>query len=645
MSNKLGLLVIDVQEDFLDDPNLTPNKSELVDSIYTLMSWARINSIPVFHIQTIISQDGSNAMPHWQENAQYKCKIDSPGASAPPLLKPLSGERIFEKQFFDAFDNPQIVDALVRNDIQTLIISGVHTHACIREAALSAYASGFKVIIPEDAVGSYDALHATQTLKWLNGRAASCITSDQVMSKSTILNASNAKKVFWSHRNPADSDQVLFEVAEYSENKIESIAKSVHAEQSLWKLIPIAERAILLKNWLSILRKGQQHWVTALILDLGKPYVDALGEVRYGLDLLENICNNMFDAEVFKHQRIYYRPHGIVALITPWNNPFAIPISKIGPALGFGNGVLWKPAIPATHLSELILESLGEAGLASLVGLVTGGANAGEHTIKSNYTAAISFTGSVITGRKISQIANYYGKALQAELGGNNAAIVLRDADIRHAAQDLATAIFSFAGQRCTAIRRIIVEKAVMDEFSLAFKKAVALLKVGSPSDPTTQIGPVISQEHHKFLLDLIEEEKANGSTMLLNIEPSGDLSQKGNWIMPTVFINPGTESKVWKQELFGPVVVLQECIDMDSALKLHNEVDFGLLGVLFSQNTQEQDRFLREAQAGILSINKARPPFSSSGPFLGWKDSGMGIPEHGRWNRDFYTKVQTVYS
>ena len=645
MSNGLGLLVLDTQEDFLSHPNLTPNKHELVHSISTVLAWARTQHIPVFHVHTIVAQDGSNAMPHWQAGTQFKCQIGSAGASTPSILKPLPQELVFDKQFFNAFDNPKLIEALDLAGIQTLIITGLHTHACVREAVLGAYASGMKVVIPKDAVGSYDPAHAAHTLGWLDGRAAICMSSEKLMQENWQSPPStDLKTSAWCHRDPSNTENILFEVLPKTRSQIEVIAQSVSLAQVAWGKMPAIERSLRLQHWLAVLKEREKLWVQTLIEDLGKPLIDAQSEVTYGLNLLENICLNLKDLEASNQQVICYRPHGVVALITPWNNPFAIPISKIGPALGFGNGVLWKPALPASHLSGLIYDSLKEVGLDHLVGLITGGASAGQHLITSQHTAAISFTGSLSTGRKVAKTATHLGKPLQAELGGNNAAIVLRDTDLELVAQDLATAMFSFAGQRCTAIRRVIVQSEIADAFTQIFKKAVESLRVGDPSDPSTQVGPIISSDHQQFLLGHIEREKSQGTKILTAAKLPEKLSLQGNWLMPTVFINPNTDSSIWTDELFGPVVALQECHDLDSAIALHNSVEQGLLGVLYSDDQNHQAQFMAQAQAGQLSINQARPNFNVNGPFLGWKQSGIGVPEHGRWNRDFYTKPQITY-
>lgn len=644
MNIQTGLLVIDAQEDFLNHPDLAPHKQQLVKSIGTILSWARAHDIPIFHVHTLVAEDGSNAMPHWKIRAQFKCKIGSAGVRTPALLTPLASEQVFDKQFFNAFDNPALIEALKLGDINKLIVTGLHTHACIRESVVEAYARGIKVVVVRDAVGSYDPLHASHTLEWLNGRVASCLCSTELMKNWQAPNPGDQETSTWIQHNPCNTEEILFEVMPNTHAQIESIAQSIGLAQTAWAKLPIKERTHRLQNWLAILKERENLWIDTLIRDVGKPFIDAQSEVKYGFNLLESACLNPIDREPSANHEIYYRPHGVVALITPWNNPFAIPISKLGPALIFGNSALWKPALPASHISELILDSLQEANLSNFVGLITGGVNAGQHVIKSRYVSAVSFTGSLANGNKVANMSRNLGKPLQAELGGNNAAIVLSDANLSEVAEDLATAMFSFAGQRCTAIRRVIVETKILGEFKSIFKAAIESLKVGNPTDSDTQIGPIISPEHHQFLLNQINQAKDRGIGLLTEEKVPKALSLNGNWLMPSVFINPPTSSPIWTDELFGTVVALQECSNLNTAIALHNGVGQGLLGVLYSNNKDHQDQFIAQAQAGQLSINKARPSFSVTGPFVGWKHSGMGVPEHGRWNRDFYTKPQMIY-
>jgi acyl-CoA reductase-like NAD-dependent aldehyde dehydrogenase len=447
----------------------------------------------------------------------------------------------------------------------------------------------------------------------------------------------------WLHRNPADCRQVLTEVKLSRADETEAAIRRVAAAQADWQTVPAPDRAARLLDWHANLTANQNSWVEMLIREVGKPRRDAEGEVRYGLALLNQVCADHAVEEVFDHRRVRYRPHGLVGLITPWNNPFAIPIGKIAPALAYGNGVLWKPALPASGLSAALLESLRAAGLGDLVVLLPGDATTGRLLVNTPEIRAISFTGSVAAGQDVIRQCHSRNIPVQAELGGNNAAIVLADADVEEVAAQLAPAMFSFAGQRCTAIRRLIVEQPVYDRFAQALRRAVEALATGLPDNPATDVGPVISRERQAFLHQTVRDATAAGGHILTGGYVPAHCPD-GAWLAPTVMTDLPPGSPVLADELFGPVAALVPAADLADAIRIHNQVEYGLLGALFSPDTAAQRQFLAHAEAGILVVNEPRPAFASAGPFIGWKASGYGPPEHGRWNRDFYTKVQAVY-
>jgi acyl-CoA reductase-like NAD-dependent aldehyde dehydrogenase len=204
--------------------------------------------------------------------------------------------------------------------------------------------------------------------------------------------------------------------------------------------------------------------------------------------------------------------------------------------------------------------------------------------------------------------------------------------------------MFSFAGQRCTAIRRVIVHGDILVRFTDALCSAVSALAVGLPADPRTQMGPVIAKPRQANLLEIVRGAQASGGRVVTGGIAPPHCPESGCWVAPTIMTDLAPESPVATDELFGPVVALLPAKDLNEAIALHNRGEHGLVGALFSRARADISRFLAEAEAGILSINQARPPFAGSGPFVGWKASGFGVPEHGRWNRDFYTRVQAVY-
>ncbi|HSG33760.1 MAG TPA: aldehyde dehydrogenase family protein, partial [Sphingomonadaceae bacterium] len=426
--------------------------------------------------------------------------------------------------------------------------------------------------------------------------------------------------------------------------EVSGAAGRLNDRQKQWAARPLQERRERLLAWHAILDAARDDWTTMLVRDVGKPLRDVQGEIGYALALLAHCCRSLEDFEQGEGRSIRYRPLGIVGIITPWNNPLAMPVSKLAPALAYGNCVVWKPALEGTAMARALKQSLEEAGLGDLVELVTGGADAGRALVEAPGLAAIAFTGSVKVGREIATRCGRLMRPVQAELGGNNAAIVLVDADLSLAAEELAAAMFSFAGQRCTAIRRVIVERSAYAEFAELLRKATQALKTGDPADPETQVGPLISKARQQELLALVERAASEGAEILTGGSVPTDCSADGCWMLPTIVARLPEDSPILGTELFGPVVALVEADDLDAALAEHNRGEMGLLGALFSNDKEAQARFLAEAEAGMLLLNQARPAFSPAGPFVGWKNSGYGIPEHGRWNRDFYTRTQAVY-
>jgi acyl-CoA reductase-like NAD-dependent aldehyde dehydrogenase len=449
----------------------------------------------------------------------------------------------------------------------------------------------------------------------------------------------------WLHRSPCDWSVVLDEVPLARASEVINAFEGAERGLRWWQAVPPRERIERIRQLVLSLRAGAAEWTEHLIREVGKPRGDAEGELAYGTALLDAVCaqyeQDIDDAA--RHLRL--RPHGVVGLITPWNNPFAIPFGKIIPALIYGNGVVWKPALPAHGLSRIMLRSLHDAGLGEAVALIGGDAVTGRLMLDHPSLAAVSFTGSVEVGTQVVNHCHARAIPVQGELGGNNAAIILADIDVEAVAADLVPAMFSFSGQRCTAIRRLIVERAIAQPFSEAISVAASALRAGMPEARETQIGPVISRDRQRGLLEVIVGNVERGGRLLAGGGVPAGVPEQGCWVAPTLIACEDHGASVMQTELFGPVAGLVVAEDLDEALQLHNATYFGLLGAIFTHDRDHEARFLDRAEAGILSVNQARPAFASSGPFVGWKSSGHGPPEHGRWNRDFYARPQAVYN
>lgn len=644
-----ALVLIDLQRDYLDRVGLLPVEAELVANVAKLLNLCRQYSVPVFHVMTLVHADGANRMPHWVKQHRWDCLVGTPGAQPPPELAPVSDEPVFSKPYFSAFDSPDFVTAFAASGVDTLILCGIYTHACIRASALDGYRHGYEVWVATDAVGSTDQDHARLTLDYIEGRVGTCLTvakiADQIISASVVSPASSKAPRAWLHHNPAQWNEILSEVP------LAGTAEVAGATQRAAKLArttaqqTVNSRRKVLSQWLHCLMNRKEQLVQLLVLEIGKPIKDARAEFEYAIALLCQIMKTFGEEAPETGIDFLVRrcPIGVVGLITPWNNPLAIPVGKLGPALAYGNTVVWKPALQALQISSLIMASLDEAGLGDQVGMVTGDSRTGGFLIMQEGINAISFTGSVAAGRQVAAGCAATGKTLQGELGGNNAVLVMADVDPEQTARQLAPAIFSFAGQRCTAPRRLIVEESVKGRFEAALVDATLELKIGLPQLDDTQVGPVISREQQTRLAALTAAGRSAGGRLLCGGKaPKG--FDHGCWFEPTLIADPDPASVLVQEESFGPIAVVLGARNFDQALALCNNVQQGLVATIFSGNTAVQQRFLESIQAGIVAVNRAPLSINPAAPFGGWRRSGIGAPEHGRWDREFYTKPQAVY-
>jgi acyl-CoA reductase-like NAD-dependent aldehyde dehydrogenase/nicotinamidase-related amidase len=627
VTGRTALLVIDCQEDFLARPGLDPVRETLIVRIAKALEQARSSGIVVYHVRTSSGPDGSSSMPHRASCPEVV--HGTQGAAAPSQLTERDGEMVFIKRFFSAFDAVGLADALKRDEIKRVMIVGVHTHACIQATALDAYARGYTVEIDPELVGSDRPHLANRILDWLDGRAVTLARQPEP----TIV-----------HRNPANQAEILFEVCETHPAQISvTIDRLTNARQDLERLA-IEDRCELLSQWHRNMSEDRETFIEAIIRDVGKPRGDAEGEVDYGLALLADVAATASDDEQLTSHRVRYRSVGTVGLITPWNNPFAIPVGKLAPCLAFGNTALWKPSPAGNAIAAMIHEALAACGLASFVECIDGGGTTGESVVTASGISALSFTGSVPVGQAIIAEAGRRALPVQAEMGGSNAAIIDSSADLDAAALDLALAIFSFAGQRCTAIRRIIVHSEVFDSFEQRLADEVGKLKIGEPSARATDVGPVIDTVARQRLCDQIDQAISEGARAVSGGTKGESVINNGCWLAPTILADLPPGNPLLVEEVFGPIALLIRCANFVEALAYHNDSHYGLVGALYTTDKAHIEQFQREAQAGILSVNRARPPFAASGPFIGWKNSGFGTAEHGRWNRDFYTRPQAIY-
>jgi aldehyde dehydrogenase (NAD+) len=585
-------------------------------------------------------------MPHWRVNDTVVCVEGTPGAEPPHALREVAGELVVFKQHYRGFADPALDGWLRDRDVTEVVIAGVYTHACVRETALDAYERGYRVTIASDAVASPEPLHAAETRRWLEARAAEFRPVAAVLADP---GASRARHAVVRHHDPCRSDRVLHEVAVDTAVEVRAAAQTVAGALPAWQARSVDERAAALDAWADRLAAASGALANAIVEEVAKPRAGAEDEVRRAIAHVRTAAALVRELDgaprtLAEGVAVRSRPVGVVGILMPWNNPLALPVGKIAPALAFGNGVVFKPAPEGTATARAFLDEYLAAALpADLLALVTGDARTGAAVADDPGIAALSITGSIAAGRAVASRCAVAGKSLQAELGGNNAAIVWDDDDLGADIPALARAAYSYSGQRCTAIRRFVVRDSAVDEFTALLADAIDALVVGEPSDPATDIGPLISRAARDRVAAVVERARGAGTALVCGGEVPGSLAH-GAWYRPTLLVTEDRDSEVVQEETFGPVAVVQPASDLDDALAAANGVEQGLVMAVCSTDPAVRARVRDAAEAGIVQLGAGPVPVHAAAPFGGWKASGFGPPEHGEWDAWFATRLQAVY-
>lgn len=662
MSLRPALLLVDVQHDFLARDGLVPDPDDLVRAIARLVTGFRRFHLPVIHVQTRIKADGTGRMPHWEDLGVMECVEGTPGAEAPPALQPQRAEPVFVKPFFGAFGSPGLGRALQDARVNAVVVAGLYLHGCVRATVLEAYERGFQVWVADDAVGSTDPMHAELSRAWLDGRAAAFLPASallellgtvvpaappECMQPSACIGGQWVQGVspFHSHVNPARPREVVAVRGTAEPALVSRVAEAAHQAGGWWSRSTPAERETLLRRWEMEVKASASVLVETLVLELGKPAREAREEVARALSHIRAAMQWVDpDITLAEGVRVAHHPRGCCALITPWNNPIAIPAAKIAAALALGNTVVWKPAPLATLGSQLLMETLLRAGLSgAAVSLISGGPDTARALIANPRVAAVSITGSIATGRAAAALCARFGKPIQAELGGNNAFVILADADLDVVSGSLAEAAFSFAGQRCTAIRRFIVERTVVAEFEERLRAAALSMQMGDPGSEATRIGPLVTASRLEEVDHAVQAAIHAGARRVCGGQRAMGFDA-GHWYEPTLLTDVRPDSAIVQRETFGPVALIQVADSLEDAVALANGVPHGLVAGLLTRSDDAMDHFSGHAEAGVLRYGAGALAVHPQAPFGGWKASGLGPPEHGRWDVEFYSRVQAVY-
>lgn len=455
----------------------------------------------------------------------------------------------------------------------------------------------------------------------------------------------------YQKHNPANPGEV---VGEFPSSGEEDVAASVDAAAKAfpgWSDTPAAGRAAVLMRAADAIEARVEDMAADMTREMGKPLREARLESARTAAIFRYFAGEAWrpKGELYEQaatgSSLYTlrRPLGVVGLITPWNFPAAIPAWKMAPALVYGNSVVLKPAQEAPLTCLHLAAALDEAGLpAGVLNVVIGrGSEVGTPLVVHPQVRAISFTGSVTVGRQVRDEATALGKRVQLELGGQNPLIVTADADLGRAVEAAYAGAFWSAGQKCTATRRIYVETPVYDEFRQRLLDRIASGKVGDPTDPETEVGPLVNEQQLNDVLEAIDQGKREGGQVLAGGER---VDEESYLVAPTLFEGVADDAMLSREEVFGPVTSLYRFDTLDEAINRANAVEFGLSASIFTNSLEATQEFVKRLEAGLLHVNSQTAGADVHVPFGGIKGSGFGPHEQGRAALEFYTEVVTVY-
>jgi alpha-ketoglutaric semialdehyde dehydrogenase len=456
------------------------------------------------------------------------------------------------------------------------------------------------------------------------------------------------------NRSPADRDDLIGHFASSDATDVDAaIAAADEAFQS-WRLSSAITRANILHKAANILESRIPEVGRELTREEGKTLKEGIGETTRAVQILRYFAGEA-QQPTGEHypsanpQTLLYttrEPLGVVAIITPWNFPIAIPAWKIAPALAFGNTVVFKPASLTPLTAVRLVEALAEAGLPpGVLNLVTGPAErVGGPLVRDPRVVAISFTGSNATGAELRTLAAERGAKLQLELGGKNPAIVLADADLEHALGQVVAGAMMSTGQKCTATSRAIVDRQIADQFTELLAQRISALNVGDPLLPETQIGPLIDERAAERVAGDVDEAKKNGAELLVGGSRLGGDLARGAFVAPALFAEVDANSRLGQEELFGPVLGVIPVDSLDEAMAVANQVKFGLSASLFTRDLAKALDFARRIEAGVVHVNSETAGAEPQVPFGGMKGSSSYSREQGKAAREFFTQLKTVY-
>ncbi len=460
-----------------------------------------------------------------------------------------------------------------------------------------------------------------------------------------------ASGVWMEHVNPSDGRDVVARVPDSTPDEVARAVAAAADAQIAWRAVPGPVRAEHLHRWAGIIGGRADDIARAISREVGKPIAEARGEVARAVVILRYYAGEavreigeVIPAQIPGALQFTLRePLGVVALITPWNFPLAIPLWKAAPAIAFGNTVVMKPSEMASHVATLLSETALAAGLPPGVFnvLLGRGATVGVNLLRSEPVRGISFTGSSAVGKTVAAIGAERNVRYQTEMGGKNVMIIARDADLDAAAAVAANGAMRYAGQKCTATSRVVVTRDVEGAFLDRLRVQVDALSIGPVDDPTAAVGPLITTQSRAAIQRALDEaapERLFGGTL-----PDDLRFTQGSYFAPLVIRFRSADDSLAQRELFGPVLGVLSADDLDHAIDIANRTPYGLSAALFTRDLRTALRYVYRIDAGLVRVNGDTTGVDPHAPFGGMKGSSSGSREQGSAAREFYTETKTV--
>ncbi len=454
--------------------------------------------------------------------------------------------------------------------------------------------------------------------------------------------------------NPANTEDIIGEFPESGKEDVEDAVAAAKEAFLRWRLVPAPKRGEIIKRAGDIFARRKEEIARIMTREMGKPVFETRGDIQEAIDTAyyaasetRRLFGHNTPSELPDKANLSFRvPIGVVGVITAFNFPIAVPSWKILPAIAAGNTVVFKPSKDVPHSGVVFAEVMEEAGVPpGVFNVVLGKGYMGNMLVEHPDVKVIGFTGSTEVGKKLGEICGKLNKRISLEMGGKNPLIVMPDANMELALDGVLWGAFGTTGQRCTATSRLILHKDIYDEFINKLVERTKKLRLGNGLSEGVDVGPVIHEQQLRTCEEYVKIGLEEGAKLVCGGKRAteGELS-KGYFFEPTIFIDVTPEMRLFKEEIFGPILSVSKAESLEHAIELANSVDYGLSSSIYTTNINNAFIAIRDLEAGITYINAPTIGAEAHMPFGGVKGTGNGHREGGWTVFDIFTEWKTVY-